>query len=237
MARGNGGRGRIVTDSGGSTGDIGPRHTRSFDIKKERRDLYAPRAGCFVEVDVPRLRFLMADGHGDPNTAPVYREVVEALYTLSYACRAVAKAELGRVHTVGPLEGLWSAEDPAAFRTRDKDAWDWTMLVVQPDWITPEVFAAGRKRCAERDLAAAHRVRLADLDEGLSVQTLHIGPYDDEGPVLRRLHEEHLPAHGRVPTGPHHEIYLSDPRRTDPSRLRTILRQPVAPARIAASSE
>lgn len=208
-----------------------PVSLNSYDIKKERRDLYAPAGGRFTEVDVPRLRYLMADGHGNPNTSVAYRDVVEALYTLSYACRAVAKAELGRVHTVGPLEGLWSAADPRAFLTRDKDAWNWTMLIVQPDWITAGILDAARERSAAKNLPALERVRLADFIEGPSVQTLHVGPYDDEGPVLQRLHEEYLPARGWMPIGRHHEIYLSDARRTDPARLRTVLRQPVSPAR------
>ena len=200
----------------------------SYDVKTERRDLYAPPES-FVVVEVPPMPFLVVDGHGDPDTAPAYREAVEALYTASYAVRALAaKARLGRVHTVGPLEGLWSAEDLEVFRTRDKDAWDWTMMITQPDWITAEL--------VEDALAAARRKRLPALDllrfetyaEGRSVQVLHVGSYDDEAPTLQRLHREFLPANGLVPTGRHHEIYLSDPRRTEPARLRTVLRQPVA---------
>ena len=112
---------------------------QTYDIKKERRDLYAPRPGDFEIVDVPEMVFLMIDGHGDPNTSVTYREAVEALYAASYAVRAVGKKTLGRVHTVAPLEGLWSAADLALFRTRDKSAWDWTLMIAQPDWITPEM--------------------------------------------------------------------------------------------------
>lgn len=197
----------------------------SYDIMKARKALYAPRAGAFEVVDVPEIAYLMIDGHGDPNTAPAYTDAVETLYSASYAIRAVAKARLERVHTVGPLEGLWSAENLDVFVSRDKGAWDWTMMIAQPDWITPEIAAEG--------MASAKRVRALDqlrferLAEGLSVQILHVGSYDDEGPTLARLHNEYLPANALVPTGRHHEIYLSDPRKTDPSRLRTILRQPV----------
>lgn len=112
---------------------------KAYDLKKERRDLYAPGRVNFEIVDVPEMRFLMIDGHGDPNTSVAYRQAVEALYAASYAVRAAAKAALGRVHTVAPLEGLWSAEDPAVFRTRDKSAWDWTMMIAQPDWATAEM--------------------------------------------------------------------------------------------------
>jgi hypothetical protein len=200
----------------------------SYDIKKDRRDLYAPGRDLQL-VDVPTLRFLMADGHGDPNTSPEYAAVVEALFTASYAVRAVAKARLGRVHTVGPLEGLWTADDLEVFHTREKSAWDWTMMIVQPDWITEDVVAEALEtaRRKKKDLAALEKVRFEELTEGLSVQVLHIGSYDDEAPTIARMHGEFMPAHGLAPTGRHHEIYLSDARRTEPARLRTILRQPV----------
>ncbi len=200
----------------------------TYDVKKERKDLYAPSRGEFTIVDVPALAFLMVDGHGDPNTAPAYREAVEALFATSYTVRALAKARLERVHTVGPLEGLWSAADMDTFRTRDKSAWDWTMMIVQPEWITAglvdEALVAARKKA---DRPGLGRVRFEEYAEGRSVQILHVGSYDDEAPTLERLHGEFLPAHGLVPTARHHEIYLSDARRTEPARLRTILRQPV----------
>ncbi len=201
---------------------------QTYDIKKERKDLYAPKSGDFEIVEVPPLEFLMVDGHGDPNTATAYREAVEALYAASYAVRAVTRTGLGRVHTVGPLEGLWSADDPEVFRTRDKSAWNWTMMIAQPDWITAEL--------VEEALTAVRKKRLPSLDfigferytEGRSVQILHVGSYDNEAPTLERLHREFLPANGFTPTGRHHEIYLSDARKTEPARLKTILRQPVS---------
>jgi hypothetical protein len=204
---------------------------QSYDLKKERKALYAPTADDFTIVDVPEMSFLMIDGSGDPNTSAAYRETVAVLYTVSYAVRAVAKTSLQRVHTVAPLEGLWWAEDWAAFRTRDKSAWNWTMMIAQPDWITAEMVddalaAAERKQ----PRAALDLVRFERYCEGRSVQILHVGSYDDEGPTVARLHDEYLPAHGLVPTGRHHEIYLSDPRRTEPATLRTILRQPVTAA-------
>ena len=203
----------------------------TYDVKRARRELYAPRPGAVQLVDVPEMRFLVVDGRGDPNTAPAYREAVEALFTASYAVRAAAKGALGRVYTVAPLEGLWSAEDLAAFRTRDKGAWQWSMMIVQPDWIPAELVddaLASARRTKRRP--ALDLVRFEPYAEGRSAQFLHVGPYDDEGPALRRLHEEFLPAHGLAPGGRHHEVYLSDPRRTEPAKLRTILRQPVVPA-------
>ena len=198
-----------------------PSYDIKYDIKKALPALYAPKPGGFHVVDVPELAFLMVDGHGDPNVSPAYADAVAALYTLSYTVRAIAKAELGRVHTVGPLEGLWSADDPAVFAAREKSAWDWTMMISQPAWITPDIVeAAMRKKPVDG-------VRFASYAEGRSVQVLHVGSYDDEAPVLAALHREYLPQHGFTFNGRHHEVYLSDPRRTAPEKLRTIMRQPV----------
>lgn len=203
---------------------------QAYDIKKARKDLYAPKAGAFEIVDVPEMGFLMIDGHGDPNTAAAYQEAVEALYTASYSVRAVAKAMLEMVHTVGPLEGLWSAEDLEVFRTRDKDAWDWTLMIAQPDRITPEIVEEALTAAQKKQLPALGHVRFERYREGRSVQILHVGSYDEEGPTLERLHHEFLPANALAPSGRHHEIYLSDPRKTQPAKLKTILRQPVTGA-------
>lgn len=200
----------------------------TYDIKKERKDLYAPRLGSFEVVDVPELAFLMIDGHGDPNTSAAYRQAIQALYALCYAVRAAVRAGTGRPHTVAPLEGLWSAADWNAFRTGDKDSWDWTMMIAQPDPITPGLVEQALVAARRKGLPALELVRFERYAEGRSVQVLHVGSYRDEGPVIERLHREFLPANGLVPRGRHHEIYLSDPRRTEASGLRTILRQPVA---------
>ena len=204
---------------------------QTYDIKKERKDLYAPKRGDFEIVDVPEMGFLMIDGHGDPNTSAAYREAIQALYAASYAVRAAAKAESGMAHTVAPLEGLWSAKDWSAFRTGDKDAWDWTMMIAQPDWVTAELVEQALAAAGKKGLPGLSLIRFERYAEGRSAQILHVGPYAEEGPTLERLHGEFLPAHGLVPRGPHHEIYLSDPRKTEPGKLKTILRQPVAPAR------
>jgi len=204
---------------------------QNYDIKKERRDLYSARRDRFEIVDVPRMSFLMVDGRGDPNTSADYRAAVEALYTTAYAVRAVAKEKVGRTHTVGPLEGLWYADDLSVFKTRDHDEWSWTLMIVQPGWVTSAMVDEAMERVARtKDLSAGHRVRFDDYAEGQCVQILHVGPYDEEGPTIARMHEEFMPAEKLVPRGRHHEIYLSDARRTEPSRLRTILRQPVGPA-------
>jgi hypothetical protein len=201
----------------------------TYDIKKQRKDLYAPKPGDFEIVEVPPLEFLMVDGHGDPNTATAYREAIEALYATSYAVRAVTKASLGKVHTVGPLEGLWSADDMEVFRSRNKTAWDWTMMIAQPDWITADLVEEALAIARKKRPPALDLIRFERYTEGRSVQILHVGAYDDEAPTLERLHREFLPANGFIPTGRHHEVYLSDARKTEAARLKTILRQPVQP--------
>ncbi|MCB7135073.1 GyrI-like domain-containing protein [Cellulosimicrobium marinum] len=200
------------------------------DLKHLHRALYAPPRGRFVEVDVPTLTYLAVDGEGDPNTATSYREAVETLFGLSYAVKFASRRELGRDYVVAPLEGLWTADDPGTFVRREKDAWRWTMLVLLPDWVDAALVAdvTGTVRDT-KDLPALDRVERRTLVEGRSVQTLHVGSYDDEGPVLAALHDVYLPEHGLTFAGPHHEIYLGDPRRTAPERLRTVLRQPVRP--------
>ncbi|RRR98279.1 GyrI-like domain-containing protein [Glycomyces terrestris] len=201
-----------------------------YDVKQARKDLYAPSAKDFGIVDVPELRYLAVDGHGDPNTAPAYTQAVEALYATAYALKFASKT-LGRDFTVGPLEGLWRADDPAVFLTRAKADWDWTMLVSLPEWITDiQVETAVAHAAKKQGNPALAALRVLTLHEGTSVQILHIGSYDDEAPVLDRLHNAYMPEHGLAFNGDHHEIYLSDPRRTDPSRLKTVLRQPVKPA-------
>ncbi len=201
------------------------------DLKTLHRALYAPPRGRFVEVDVPPLTYLAVDGEGDPNTAASYREAVETLFGLSYAVKFASRRGLGRDYVVGPLEGLWTAEDPRAFVRRDKDAWRWTMLVLQPDWVDPVLVADVTSSVrATKDLPALDLVELRTITEGRAVQTLHVGSFDDEAPVLAELHDVYLPEHGLTFAGPHHEVYLSDPRRADPARLRTVLRQPVRPA-------
>ena len=206
-----------------------------FDVKRELRALYAPKNRDWETLTVPPQRFLAVDGHGDPNTSPAYAEAVEALYAVAYTVKFASK-RAGRDLVVGPLEGLWYAEEASVFSARDKAAWSWTMLISQPDWVSDadigEAIAAARAKAAakKKPLPALDGVRIEVLDEGLCEQVLHVGSYDDETPVLARLHGELLPAAGLRERGRHHEVYLGDPRRTAPDKLRTVLRQPVTPA-------
>jgi hypothetical protein len=205
-----------------------------YDLKVARRDLYAPSTKDFGIVDVPAMAYLVIDGSGDPNTSVEYAVAVEALYTVAYSIKAHSRTAGGRDFVVPPLEGLWWADDMTAFTRRDKAAWHWTMLIALPDWINGDVVESARASARKKkDRPAIDAVTVRTLTEGTSVQILHIGSYDDEGSVLDRLHRTYLPENGLTVNGHHHEIYLSDARRTEPAKLRTILRQPVktAPAR------
>jgi hypothetical protein len=198
------------------------------DFKKDLRELFGPPARDFVLVTVPELTFLMVDGMGDPGTARSYAEAVEALYSVSYALKFASKKELDRDYVVPPLEGLWWADDPAAFVAGQRDEWRWTMMIMQPDWITEAMVEAVIETASrKKQLRALPGPRFDRLHEGLSLQIMHIGSYEAEAPTLARLHNEYMPAHGFTFNGPHHEIYLGDPRKTAPERLKTVLRQPV----------
>jgi hypothetical protein len=202
-----------------------------FDPKKTLKHLYSAPADRFVIVYVPRLSYFMIDGEGNPNTAPRFQEAVEALYSASYTLKFLCKKEVGIDYVVPPLEGIWHAEDMTTFITRRKDDWRWTLMIMIPDEVpagmADRAIAAAAKKAALPGLA---KLRVAALEEGRSVQILHLGSFDAEGPVIERLHREFLPANRLVETGHHHEIYLSDARRTAPEKLKTILRQPVGPA-------
>ncbi|MFD8597892.1 GyrI-like domain-containing protein [Kitasatospora sp. NPDC059646] len=203
-----------------------------YDVKKDLKELYAPKNTDWAVVDVPPQQFLAVDGTGNPNTAPAHARAVEALYAVAYTLKFAAKRTEGGDFVVGPLEGLWWADRPEAFTSRAKDSWNWTMMISLPPWITEaDVEEARRTALAKKKLPAIGEVRRHTLHEGPSAQLLHIGPYDDEGPALHRLHHEYLPANGLRPTALHHEVYLGDPRRAAPEKLRTVVRQPVGPAR------
>ena len=199
------------------------------DFKREFRLLYSASREPEL-VDVPELTYLMIDGHGDPNTALEYREAVEALYAISYAAKfSVKSAPRGVDYGVMPLEGLWWTADMSTFSVDDKSAWDWTMMIMQPDVVTAEIVEQALVKTANKGLAAQDRVRLKGFAEGLSAQIMHIGPYATEPPTIERLHA-FIAEQGLQRRGKHHEIYLSDPRRSAPEKMKTIIRQPVAAA-------
>jgi hypothetical protein len=194
----------------------------------DRKDLYKATAEPRI-LDVPAMDFLMVDGTGDPETSSEYREALQALFGISYTLRFSLKKERAIEYKVGPLEGLWWADDPAAFSSGDRGGWHWTAMIVQPDLITEElVRRAANQLGAKKDVPSLERVRLEWFEEGRCAQVMHIGTYDAEGPTIERLHafirERGYGFDGRHQK--HHEIYLGDPRRAAPEKLRTIIRQP-----------
>jgi hypothetical protein len=203
-------------------------HATKTDFKRELRDLYAPGHEPSL-IDVPELAFLMVDGHGDPNTAADYRAAVEALYAVAYAAKfAVKHAPDGIDFGVMPLEGLWWVPDMSKFAAYDKSDWSWTAMIMQPEPVTAEIVDAARHNgAAKKSLPALELLRFERFHESLAAQVMHLGPYADEGPTIARLHT-FIAERGYAPTGKHHEIYLSDPTRSAPEKLRTVIRQPVA---------
>lgn len=197
------------------------------NFKKSMRTLYGAPVGTFVNVDVPPMQFVQIDGRGDPNTEASYGRAIEWLYSISYALKFAAKAQLRRDYVVPPLEGLWWADDPRDFVERQKSRWRWTIMIMAPDFIGDALYEAALAKARSRLGEPPSSLRLARLHEGVCLQTLHVGRYDDEGPVLAKLHDEIMPSLGLTFAGHHHEIYLSDARKTPPEKLKTILRQPV----------
>jgi hypothetical protein len=197
-----------------------------LDFKRLMKPYWSPPVGAFEIVEVPELAFVMIDGRGDPN-GPGFAAALECLYPVSYALKFASKAT-GRDFGVAPLEGLWWTDDPGHFAAAERRDWHWTAMIMQPDWVAAADFSAAvDKAVAKRKAPAPASLRLERYAEGLSVQTMHIGPYAAEGPIIERMHAEFIPAQGLLEAGHHHEIYLGDPRRAKPEALRTILRQPV----------
>lgn len=199
----------------------------SVDLKKTYRDHYTARPFPKI-VEVPPRPYLMVDGSGDPNTAAEYAAAVTALYSLAYGLRAAIKGETGDGYTVMPLEGLWWVDDMSEFSLDDKSGWSWTMMICQPQPVTPQLAAEVLPAVtAKKELASGDRARVETYGDGLCAQVMHLGPYADEAPTIERLHEFIL-SEGLERSGKHHEIYLGDPRKKDPAKLRTIIRQPVS---------
>jgi hypothetical protein len=199
-----------------------------LDLKKQWKHLYAPKTGVIVAVDVPPLTYLMVDGEGDPNTSQAFQEAVEALYSLSYTLKfSLKKSPRAIDYGVMPLEGLWWAEDPRVFHLADKSKWKWTVMILQPDFVAQsEVDAAFEQVRKRKNPAALDRVRFETPEEGACAQVMYLGPFSEEDPTIQRMHA-FIHAAGKELRGKHHEIYLSDPRKTASERLRTVLRQPM----------
>jgi len=199
---------------------------KKIDFKKELKHLYQPSAKEVVLVEVPAMDFLMIDGQGDPNTSRSYQEAVEALFSVAYAIKFKVKKTLAIDYGVLPLEGLWWADDMAKFSVDDKSAWKWTMMIMQPEFVGEALVRDTIVEVkAKKNPAALALLRCAPFNEGKCAQILHVGPFSAEGPTVAKVHA-FIASVGKL-SGKHHEIYLSDIRKADPAKWKTVIRQPL----------
>jgi hypothetical protein len=201
---------------------------KKVDHKKELKHLYSSSSKKIVVVDVPTMNYLMIDGKGDPNTSTDFNEAVEALYAVAYSIKfAIKKGKQQIDYKVMPLEGLWWAEDMNTFSAARKNEWIWTMMIMQPEFVTKkivsEMIETVRKK---KDPKALEKIRFESFTEGKAAQILYIGPYANETETITNIHESILQS-GKKLNAKHHEIYLNDPRKSAPEKLKTIIRQPM----------
>ncbi len=199
-----------------------------LDYKKEFKYLYNPSPKSIVIVDVPAMNFLMIDGQGDPNTSRAYRDAIEALYTVSYAMKFMIKnGTLAIDYGVMPLEGLWWVDDMARFSVNNKTNWKWTAMIMQPEYVTQDLLSAACKQVEKKkNPVALPNVRFESFSEGNAAQTMHLGPFLEEGQTINRIHD-FIRDKGYSLFGKHHEIYLSDIRKSSSETWKTIIRQPM----------
>ncbi len=207
------------------------KNMEKIDFKKELKHLYVPGKKDVVTVEVPELKFLMIDGEGDPKTSQGYKDAIEALFAVSYDLKfSIKRGPLEIDYGAMPLEGLWWVDDMSKFSIEEKGDWKWTAMIMQPGNEDFEISQEDVKQSIARvqkkkGLVALPKLRFELYDEGHSAQIMHIGPFSDEGPTIEKIHD-HIEKSGHKRKGLHHEIYLSDFRRTAPEKLRTIIRQP-----------
>jgi len=201
---------------------------KKIDYKKELKHLYKPSAKKIEFIEVPKMNFLMINGKGNPNTSVEYKNAVEALYTVSYAVKFfIKKSDLQVDFGVMPLEGLWWVDDMREFDVNKKDDWKWTAMIMQPEIVTKEhIEVAIEQARNKKDLEALPKIQFTPFQEGKSAQTLHIGPFENEGPTIEKVHN-FIAENNLSLSGKHHEIYLSDIRKAKPENWKTIIRQPV----------
>ncbi|MBF0344745.1 MAG: GyrI-like domain-containing protein [Nitrospirae bacterium] len=197
------------------------------DLKKTLKHLYNPSTKAVEIVDVPEMNFLMIDGIGNPNTSEAFKNSIEALFSLAYTLKFISKKlPEARDYTVMPLEGLWWTQE-IPFDIENKDCWQWTLMVMQPENVTKSLFDEALAQVQKKkNLLRYYSVRFESLKEGLCAQIMHKGPFSTEGRTIDVLHG-FINESGHTIVGKHHEIYLSDPRKAQPENMKTILRQPI----------
>lgn len=201
-----------------------------IDYRKQHKDLYNPSPKQPATVTVPPMQYLMIDGTGDPNNSPTFQAATETLYGLSYPLKFTSKKALDMDYAVMPTEGLWWTDHPGEVDLdpkADRSGWRWTLMIRQADHITVEMVDDAIKTLREKkNPVNLDAVRFETYDEGLVAQIMHIGPYSAEKPTIDRLHT-YIVEQGNHLRAKHHEIYLSDVRKTAPEKLKTVIRQPM----------
>ncbi len=199
-----------------------------IDYKKEWSHLYQPSAKEASIVNIPAMNYLMIDGEGNPNTAQSFQDAVNVLFPLSYTLKCMAKnGVLGKDYVVMPLEGLWWSEDISSFSMENKDDWKWTLMIMQPPFISLEMIEEAKEQVqTKKNPSALPLVYFESLEEGKAAQIMHLGPFSTEGPTVAKLHDfiEHS---GHQRRDKHHEIYLKDMRKSMPENWTTIIRHPI----------
>ncbi len=199
-----------------------------IDFKKQLKHLYSPSDKNVEIVEAPQMNFLMVDGEGDPNTSQSFSDAIETLYPVSYTLKfMVKKGQLAIDYGVLPIEALWWSDDMSAFSTGNKDAWKWTLMIMQPEFITREMVKEAKEQVARKKPVSLPLVRFETFKEGKAAQTMHIGHFSEEGPTIEKVHL-FIEENGSRKVGKHHEIYLSDLRRTAPEKWKIIVRQPMS---------
>lgn len=209
-----------------------------LDLKKQYKNLYQPSAKKIESVQVPSLQFAMIDGAiekgSEPGKSPAFAQATETLYSLSYTLKFMFKKRKTNAidYPVMALEGLWWVED-GFFDITVKDNWFYTLMIMQPDIISQDIFEEAREQVRKKkgNSELLNKAQLTSFEEGLCVQTMHVGPYTTEPATLERMHEFMAENNLKDAVGPiggkHHEIYISDPRKAAPDKMKTVLRHPV----------
>jgi hypothetical protein len=198
-----------------------------IDLKKENKEFYYPSTREVSVVDAPQMKFLMIDGQGDPNTSKEYQDAMETIFPIAYKTKFASKKEKSQDYVVMPLEGLWWVDNMKEFSLDERESWEWTVMIRQPDFITENLIKRAKEEVEKKkNPPALSKIRFESFEEGLSAQIMHIGPYGEaEAPAVGKLHE-FIEKEGYKIRGKHHEIYISDMRRTKPEKLKTVIRQP-----------
>ena len=197
-----------------------------MDLKKELKNLYNPSSKEVTIVDVPAMNFLLVNGEGAP-TSPQYSEAIEALFSVAYTLKFMVKKGKSVDYSVMPLESLWWVDDMAKFSAERKDDWKWTAMIMQPKYVTvDDVKMAEEQVKKKKNPTALPKIRFESFKEGPASQIMYVGPFSAEGPTISKIHA-YIQNSGHELSGKHHEIYLNNPAKTSPEKLKTIIRQPM----------